>query len=106
MFMDIPNTVLCEEELGIASARDFNQSLHEAFLSSKAIIVDLSKTQHIDTAIAQIICLFDRDSKYKGIDLKWHYSDAVFETMKTLGLDNFLGVPGVCDSMESDSKQG
>lgn len=100
--MEGPNTVLCEEDLGIANAQKFNESLREAFLASKAIVVDLSKTQHIDTAIAQLICLFDREAKEKSVDLEWRYSDAVFETMKTLGLNDVVEVLSPCASEDND----
>ncbi|MBL1293247.1 MAG: STAS domain-containing protein [Thiotrichales bacterium] len=103
--MEGSNTVLCEEELGIANAQDFSQTLHDAFLASKTIIVDFSKTQYIDTSIAQLICLFDREAKEKSVDLKWHYSSAVFETMKTLGLNKVVEVERPCSPEEKGDEQ-
>ncbi len=88
--MEEPHTIACEEELGIANACDFALSLKDIPNSPTAITVDLSNTQRIDTAIAQLICLYDREAKNKGLDLKWRCSDAVLQTMKILGLEKVV----------------
>ena len=98
LVMEGPDTVSCDEELGIANACDFAQSLRGALLSAQGFTVDLSNTQRIDTAIAQLICLYDREAKSKGFDINWRYSDAVLQTMKILGLENTLQGSEVCVS--------
>ncbi|MBL4852408.1 MAG: STAS domain-containing protein [Gammaproteobacteria bacterium] len=101
--MEEPNTVLCDEELGIANAQDFSQTLHDAFLTGKATIVDLSKTQRIDTTIAQLICLFNRDAQEQSRDFEWRYSDAVADTLRILGLKNHLHAYESCSSVENNN---
>ncbi len=108
--MEGPQTVTCDEELGIANACDFAQSLENVLTSENEITVDLSNTQRIDTSIAQLICLYDREAKNKGLSLNWRYSDVVLQTMETLGLENIFhgsetSVSGDDGSAETDQKK-
>lgn len=88
--MDKPNTVLGEEDLGIANAQNFTQTLFNAFDTGDGIIVDLSQTQHIDTAIAQLLCIFNRDAHGRNVELNWRFSDAVTNILKILGLERHV----------------
>lgn len=88
--MEGPKTVTCDEELGIANACDFAQSLQNALASENEITVDLSNTRRIDTSIAQLICLYDREVKNKGLNINWRCSDVVLQTMKILGIENIF----------------
>ena len=85
-----PNIVSGEEDLGIADAQNFTQTLFNAFDAGSGIIVDLSQTQHIDTSIAQLLCVFNREAHRKNIDLNWRCSDAVLSTLKMLGLEHHV----------------
>jgi len=92
-------------ELNIYRAGELKQTLLEALSGARAVDIDLSQVDEIDSAGVQLIVATRKQAYVSGKGLRIvDHSPAVAQAIELLGLDTCLGIGPVacarCDSLE------
>ena len=83
-----------EPVLEIADARHLYSELNAALADAKALVLDASRVQRVDTAALQLLAAFARATHAAGLPLRWHAASAALcEAVALLGLNEALGRP-------------
>ena len=83
-----------EPVLDIAGARQLYNELNAALIGAKALVLDASRVQRIDTAALQLLAAFAHATRATGLPLRWHAaSTALCEAAALFGLNETLGRP-------------
>lgn len=85
--MDETENLVLDSEVVIANAEQLYKTLRDIDHSKTSIAIDASRIERIDTAAAQMLYVFSRDARDRGVNLSWNPSDAVTKAMHRLGLE-------------------
>jgi phospholipid transport system transporter-binding protein len=86
--------LIFEPVLDIAGVRYLYSKLDGALTGAKALVLDASRVQRIDTAALQLLAAFCRATRDAGLSLRWHAASAALcDAAALLGLNKTLGRP-------------
>lgn len=81
-----------EPVLDITGARHLYHELDDLLASAKALVLDASGVQRIDTAALQLIAAFCRAARDAGLPVQWRDASPVLrDAAALLGLEEALG---------------
>lgn len=88
-------TVLdCAGSLDIAGVQSLYQQLSDALEAGTGIVFDVSRTERLDGAAAQLLYAFVRAARQRDLAVHWQQpSDAVSNAVRLLGLADGLSFP-------------
>jgi len=79
--------ILLDSELCIADAERVHQLLLGSYVTAGTVTIDSTKTERIDTSIAQMLYVYMRSAQSHSIRVDWKPSVAVTTAMERLGLE-------------------
>ena len=83
----------CGEILDISSIQDMYSRFRAAIEAEQAVMVDVSKIEHIDTAALQLLCVFNQEAQTKNIDIQWQQpSEILSNAVEMSGLGEYLAI--------------
>lgn len=83
--------VMDEDHTEAAQLQDFYGSLQHALDTHRPIVIDATRVQRINTATLQMICVFVKEARAKGIDMQWQQpSPSLRDAAGLLGLSSLL----------------
>ncbi|TXG98044.1 MAG: STAS domain-containing protein [Nevskiaceae bacterium] len=85
------SSVRLPAELGVDQADSLKEQLLKAVERDQAVTLDASDVQRIHTAALQLFCMFCRDRRAAGREVRWHKpSDALRSAAALLGATTLL----------------
>ncbi len=100
--MEDTSHIILDSELGIADAEHVYELLQSTYGSTSSITIDATRTERIDTAIAQLLYAYMRSAQSNSMTVDWKLSRAVGSAMEKLGLVT-QSPPFVAPSQASNS---
>lgn len=89
-----PAVIALAAQCSIKDALALQTELQAALQPSRAVTVDASAVERIDTAALQLLCAFAQQCSAEGRALKWRGDCTVLQdTAGQLGLHEVLGLP-------------
>jgi anti-anti-sigma regulatory factor len=87
-------SVKLKPTLGIAEVRTFQARLDKALSAGRAVVIDASRVDRVDTASLQLLCAFFRSSRAAGVKVRWKApAEALCVDAAVLGVSALLELP-------------
>lgn len=84
----------CGGSLDITSVQALYQRLSDALEAESAVQLDVSATERLDGAAAQLLLAFATAARQRGLDVVWQEpSTAISDAVRLLGLGEALAFP-------------
>ena len=88
------STVVLASHCAVKDAVALKTLLSAVAAEALPVILDIGNVQRVDTATVQLLCVFAKDRRARGLKIEWRGASAVFEeAVKLLGVGLLLGFP-------------
>jgi len=85
--------VALEAALGIQDARVLHEKLGSVLSTAKTVVVDGSRVERLDAAIMQVLAVFARSARERGLALSWRSPSPVLQqAVRVLGFESIFGM--------------
>jgi anti-anti-sigma regulatory factor len=85
--------VALEAALGIQDARVLHEKLGSVLTAAKTVVVDGSRVERLDAAIMQVLAVFARSARERGLALSWRSPSPVLQqAVRVLGFESIFGM--------------